>query len=634
MVSGTSSNVMRRRSESGTKIVLGPDWLSNSSSGSSESGNMRIRNGGTIGGRINDIGGTIEYSEQEKTPSVLTYHFQVVTGKNVASEVKSWPLMFESNGRYGIHTVGGMVGETVTETWFINIWKSSRKSISWEPERPVLGILSFEISRLMSKVVNLWQCLSDKQISRLREEVANSVGIQRLVSQYNDYLMDLAFAEIIGNLGSVANSVVMLGKKCTDVKYHNLENVFDDMDRIDPKWHKWQYKLKRMEKKVKKMERFVGATEQLFQELEVLVELEQGLVRVRGGADSGQVKLLEFQKKVAWQRQEVKNLREMSPWIRSYDYMVILLLRSLFTIIERIKYVYGINQIGNHEGCLIRSNSISALMQTPVYSSGINPLKFRSFSNLGLGGYKSKSKTRKSHYRSESSTFCGKEHTVKARRFAHAGFTGCMTGNSESPVVESYTPSCSGSFRPKVYFLNSKLRLLDAPPFTLGYAALALHYANIIILVEKLASSPHLISIDARYDLYNMLPATIRSCLRAKLKTFSRTLASSVYDDAFSAEWSLAIANILEWLSPLAHNMVRWQSERNFETRSLVLGSNVLLVQTLYFANQMETEAVIVELLMGLNYLSRFGREIDKKPLRELSCKRAYGRIADVMLVG
>ncbi|KAL0336972.1 UNVERIFIED_CONTAM: hypothetical protein Scaly_1972300 [Sesamum calycinum] len=523
-----------------------------------------------------------------------------------------------------------MVGETVTETWFGNLWKSSRKSISWEPERPVLGIMAFEISRLMSKVVNIWKCIADKQIVGLRQEFADSVGIQKLVSGDDDYLMDLALAEIIENLGSVFKSVVVLGKKCTEPVYHNLERVFDDASEIDRKWHGWRYKLKKMEKKVKKMERFVAVTEQLYQELEVLAELEQSLRRMGAGGDSGQVKLLEFQQKVVWQRQQVKNFREMSPWIRTYEYVIRLLLRSIFTIVERIKFVCGTKQSVIVEGrngyehvtndCLIRSSSISAFIQTSVYPSETNQSRFtvnlgRSFSNLGLGGDKSRSKNRKSHNRSHSSIFCGKHHQVKARILGPVGFTGCMTSTSKSLVVEN-TPSCSSSF-------SSKRCLLNAHPSTLGYAALALHYANLIILIEKLASSPHLISSDARDDLYAMLPASIRSSLRAKLKTFPRTLASSVYDAAFAAEWSSAVARILEWVSPLAHNMVRWQSERNFERQRLISGSNVLLVQTLYFANQVETEAAIVELLMGLNYLSRFGREFNQKPFQESSSSRA-----------
>lgn len=556
-----------------------------------------------------------------------------------------------------------MVRETTADTWFGNIWKNSRKSISWEPERPVVGILAFEISRLMSKVASIWQSLTDGRIVRLREEIANSVGIQKLVSEDVDYLMDLVLAEIVESLRSVAKSVVMLGKKCTNPVYHNLDRLFDDLVEIDPKWCGWQYKMKKMEKKIKKMERFVAATEQLYQELEVLAELEQSLRRMRAGADSGGVKLLEFQQKVVWQRQEVKNLREMSPWVRTYDYIVRLVLRSILTIVDTIKIVYGTKQNGNVEGCseydhissecLGRSNSISVVRQMSVYPSKSNSSRFpvplgRSFSNLGIGGDKSKSKNMKTHRRSESSLSSGKQHPVKARIFAPAGFTGCMTRGSESPVVDSCTPSCGNSDMsndvsliievkssrevPVMYggitsnkfsIFNSKRRLLDASASTLGYAALALHYANVIILIEKLASSPHLISLDARDDLYYMLPATIKSCLRAKLKTFSRTSASCFYDAAFAAQWSLALATILDWLSPLAHNMVRWQSERNFERQRLVCGSNVHLVQTLYFANRVETEAAIVELLMGLNYLSRFGR-INPKPFQESSCSQAY----------
>lgn len=231
------------------------------------------------------------------------------------------------------------MGGVLTESWFSNIWRSSRKSIALEPEKPVIGILAFEVSRLMSKLVYLWQCLDDRQIVRFREEVVNSIGIQKLVSDDDDYLMDLALAEILENFRIVAKSVTILGKKCADPINHNLERVFENPLDIDLNWNGWQYKQKKMERKVKKMERFVGATNQLFQELEVLAELQQSLRRMQAGAGLGQVKLLEFQQKVVWQRQEVKNLREMSPWVRTYDYIVRLLLRSIFTTVARIKHV-------------------------------------------------------------------------------------------------------------------------------------------------------------------------------------------------------------------------------------------------------------------------------------------------------
>ncbi|KAH6788256.1 hypothetical protein C2S52_007808 [Perilla frutescens var. hirtella] len=135
------------------------------------------------------------------------------------------------------------------------VFRSSSKRIYWEFERLVLGILAFEISRVMSNVVNIWQSVTDRQIVRLREEIANSVGIHKLVSEDDDYLMDLALAQIVENLICVGKSVATLRKKCADATYNNLESIFDDPSAIDPKWYGWQYRLKKMDRKVKKMEK-------------------------------------------------------------------------------------------------------------------------------------------------------------------------------------------------------------------------------------------------------------------------------------------------------------------------------------------------------------------------------------------
>ncbi|KAI5664851.1 hypothetical protein M9H77_24174 [Catharanthus roseus] len=544
-----------------------------------------------------------------------------------------------------------MGGETTAETWFSNLWRTSRKSNVSVPERGIIGVLTFEIVSLMSKLVNVWHCLEDEQVVRLKEEIVNSPGIQTFISEDNDYLMELAFAEIMENVGYVARAVVILGKRCADPMYHNLKKVFYDPIEIDLNWCGWEYRLKKMERKVKKMEKFVAATAQLYQELEVLAELEQSLRRVKANPDSSQVKLLEFQQKVLWQRQEVKNLREMSPWIRTHDYIVRLLLRSIFTIIERMKHVIGRNQgRAVEEGydleyssdkVLVRSNSVATFMQSSVHPSDNKLFKFRpghlgrSFSNLSLSHDRNRSSFRKAS---------------KSRMFAHVGpFKGCMTG-TDSPVLQSFTPSSSDVLKSdglsctdtvtmksmniqpvssstmsttRIFLFNFKHSLLTSPPSTLGSAALSLHYANIIILIEKLVSSPHLISLDARDDLYNMLTASIRSSLRAKLKVFSKTAASSVYDAALAAEWRLALSRILEWLSPLAHNMIKWHSERSFERQHMTPGASVLLVQTLYFANQIKTEAAVTELLMGLNYLSRFYKELSERPFPDSSCRRA-----------
>jgi hypothetical protein len=112
---------------------------------------------------------------------------------------------------------------------------------------------------------------------------------------------------------------------------------------------------------------------------------------------------------------------------------------------------------------------------------------------------------------------------------------------------------------------------------------------------------PHLISHDSRDDLYHMLPKNVRTALRSRLKAGVRK--EDGFDPDIAHDWKEALERILAWLTPLAHNMLRWQSEHNFEQQQVVNRSNVLLLQTLYFADQAKSEAIITELLVGLNYL-------------------------------
>ncbi|XVE61557.1 hypothetical protein DITRI_Ditri06bG0050100 [Diplodiscus trichospermus] len=550
--------------------------------------------------------------------------------------------------------------DMVIESWFGISWWNSGKSALESTDKVVLGILAFEVAGLMSKVVNLWHSLDDGEIAKLRGEITNSIGIRKLVSDDENYLMDLALNEIIDNFGNLAKSVARLGKNCTDPVYHHFEHFIDDPILSYIEWFGWEYHWKKMERKVKKMERFAAVTMQLTQKLEVLAEREQTLRRMQRNAKSNRVKLLEFQQKVMLQRQEVKNLREMSPWVRTYDYIVRLLLRSLLTIFKRMKNVFGANQVaaGNNgfdltnSYCLSHRNSFSSVMLSPVYPSDDYLCGFpsgplgSSFSKSVqvTGKHGTNSKHLRSHY--QFIALHGKQPLPKTKRSGLVGvvpFKKCMSAGSDSPNLESYKPVGSASMRfsdaytknidkinnsrmellPCSNEIYSKLsifetkRLLNAPKSTLGDAALSFRYANVIILIEKLVSSPHLIGLDARDDLYNMLPATLRKALRVKLKSNAKTSTSFIYDASLATDWSLALVRILTWLAPLAHNMIIWLCERNFEEQHVVSRSNVLLVQTLHFANRAKTEAAIIELLVGLNYVYRIERAHNAKALQD-----------------
>lgn len=524
--------------------------------------------------------------------------------------------------------------------------RSSWTSVA-ETDKPEIGILAFEVAGLMLKVVNLWHRLSEGEIFRLWKEIINSIGITRLVSEDNDYLMELVMNELIENLGYIAMSVVRLGKRSTNPIYHQLEQFYKDPIQNYCQWIGWEYRCKKMEKKVKKMERFVAITTQLSEELEVLAELEQTLRRIQVNAASNRVKLLEFQQKVMRQRQEVKNLRQMSPWVRTYDYIVRILARSLFTILERMKHVFGVNQMDCMEGgnrlqhkskdCLPRSQSFSILSNPLVHPSQSNISGFfsdvleRSISKPAIHAHKMNTNYKQQEDQ-RSSLLLGKHSYSKSKRLASfETFKGFMMAGSNSPIVQSCKPSVGGSMRLpptytktvdrvdetnvghiagnwiycKLFVFNMKSKLLNARVTTLGGASLDLQYANVIILIEKLGSSPHLIGLGARDDLYNKLPTNIRNSLRARLKSHTKKIASPVNNPALAVVWKLALENILDWLAPLAHNTMMWHSERNIEKQHEVARSNVLLVQTLYYANQAKTEAAITELLVGLNYLFR-----------------------------
>ena len=109
-----------------------------------------------------------------------------------------------------------------------------------------------------------------------------------------------------------------------------------------------------------------------------------------------------------------------------------------------------------------------------------------------------------------------------------------------------------------------------------------------------------------RDDVYQLLPLSLRLALRS-LKSFVKNLA--IYDAPLAHDWKEAIEKTLSWLAPMAPNMIQWQTERNFEQQQIVLRENVLLLQTLYFADREKTEAAICELLVGLNYICRYEQQ-------------------------
>ncbi|KAL0708980.1 hypothetical protein Bca4012_015958 [Brassica carinata] len=590
----------------------------------------------------------------------------------------------------------------VSETWFRNLLRFPKKhDQGGHRDKAVLGVLAFEVASLLSKLVHLWQSLSDKNVTRLRDEITRSTtGIKKLISEDDDFVVRLIRDEMMESIESVAKAVARLARKCSDPRLRSFESCFGEMMRTGADPHGWRYTWKKMDMKAKKMERFISSNASLYQETEILADLEQTVKRMVSSESAANDSVLEYKKKVTWKKHEVRNLRDVSLWNRTYDYTVLLLARSVFTVLTRTKHVFGIGYRGEEASDVSsvdsdfigRSQSVSTVLthlshqsesvgpprfasgplgrftgpasgsvptrsakmsdflsdslitQSPMsgplvaeknkrfkfYSGPLGKITSKSGPLIGMGKH-----NKKMGQTPERPSVSSAKKQMKSNRLTQVGpFKGCMVsqdginplsgrtrnGARSSNSAEHHIPN---SVHVENSAFPSRPKLSDAAPNTLGAACLALHYANVIIVIERFVASPHLIGDDARDDLYNMLPASVRTSLRERLKPYSKNLSSStVYDPGLAKEWTDAMAGILEWLGPLAHNMIKWQSERSYEHQSLVSRTHIVLAQTLFFANQQKTEAIITELLVGLNYVWRFGRELNAKALQECTSNR------------
>ena len=472
-----------------------------------------------------------------------------------------------------------------------------------------LGVMSLEASALLSRVAQLWHSLADDQIALLRDDVFRLEGVQRLVTGDRKFLSSLVLSEMLDALAGASRAAALLGRRCSGPALRALEQLLPDAvmaASADGAPRGWALSGKQMDRKAGKMERLAAATAQLCQEREILAEMERGLRREQANASvaSGGRSLIDLAHKVAAQRQAVKALREQSLWDRSHDFLLRLLARALFTIAVRIHSVFGghgRSRAASATRDLPRSYSDSAIppRSSPASSSELAARSGPIIGSAGEagrdlpplpGGLKSSNRTRWSVSRGPLFRGCsvsGKDFPLLPRRL--------------KPRKEIFDPPKANN-----NILDSNGKWVCTPsPTTLGASALALRYANIIILIEKLVEYPHLIGPAAKDQLYDMLPASLRAALRAKLKRQDASdPALAVYDPT---EWREAVAAILGWLSPLAHGTVSWQSERSFEQQQQQWPprANVLLLQTLHFADRSKTEAAMVELLVGLNYLCR-----------------------------
>ncbi|KAI3705836.1 hypothetical protein L1987_76080 [Smallanthus sonchifolius] len=364
------------------------------------------------------------------------------------------------------------------ETWLIKVKKTISQTFDSVRTTPPtktstinksrIRVLAFEVAGIMQKLTHMWRLLSDENIAHLQHQSTCLEGVCKIVSSKDAFLLALARAEMVENIRVLVKSVSHLSIRCEDSNLRRFETAFEVFANThhesdhDP--YGWVLNSKDIQTAIKKMERYVAATATLYNSQMDHQELTNTIK---------QQKILDHQQiNLHWQRQEVKYLKQKSLWNTSFDEVTSLLATTIFTLVSRIKLVFG---------------------------------------------------------------------------------------TKSSDIEENYNG-----------FFETNSKTLKPASNTLGYAGLSLHYANLIIVMEKMIRSPKLVGVDARDDLYSMLPNSIRSTLRGRLKGIGFTAS----DPVLAGEWRNALGMILGWLSPLAHNMIKWQNERSFEHQNLVPKTN------------------------------------------------------------
>lgn len=541
--------------------------------------------------------------------------------------------------------------------------EAPKKGNKKQEPKETIGILSFEVANVMSKTVILHKSLVDNEIVKLKGEIFNSDGIKALVSNDEDYLLELALAEKLDELNRVVEVVSRLGRKCSVPALQGFEHVYGDIVRGAIEVREMGFLVKDMEGMIKKMEKYVNSTAKLYGEMEVLGELEQAIKKFQRVQYEESRRA--FEQKLVCQKQDVRLLKDISLWNQTYDKVVELLARTVCTLYVRICHVFGRPVIRGEfasvsiSGAQFRSNGSSAHLkeecgiksgQIDVTFGNSGPIsralsKTYSYNHSGLieKGLADKKELSLSPqvasrrgdvalFRAENHFACGfgpgrllleclsvsssaskvddNDDDSVGHDDRNSQVSGCCSIASGVKRGNLHQSECYSRSLQGIVANNSKSgpknRLMTyTPQSTVGGSALALHYANVVIIIEKLLRYPHLVGEEARDDLYYMLPTSLKLSLKISLKSYIKDLA--IFDAPLAHGWKERLDQILKWLAPMAHNMIRWQSERNFEQQQqIVTRNNVLLLQTLYFADRAKTEAAICELLVGLNYICRY----------------------------
>ncbi|KAJ4759776.1 plant/protein (DUF668) [Rhynchospora pubera] len=486
---------------------------------------------------------------------------------------------------------------------------------------PIVGILSFELANALSRIASLYRSLSDSELVHLRTDPLSAHAVRLLVSPHEPYLLALILAEKLDELNRAAALASRLGRhRCTLPCLQGFEHIYSDLLSSNLMSPSSQLLKSDPVSLFRKIDRLTTSTVSLYTELESLTELEQTAKKLNQPANEEARRVLDS--KIRWRRSDIRRIRDASLWNRTYDEAILILARAVCAVHSRLCQVFG--EIPVVLECLFpepkrekRRISVSdQIMRSGLLPMDSGPIRFEPVNSIdfkkdGLRLNCGASPGRLFLECLSLSTSASWKDTCEDNFEDETWFSQTKTGPlvpfSGVPFSGDSALTKSGRITSRVRFGPKTQLTMLAPPSTIGGSGLALHYANIIIIVEKLLKYPHLVGEEARDDLYQMLPSSLRLALRKSLKSYAKSMA--IYDAFLAHDWKETVEKTLSWLAPMAHNMIRWQTERSIEQQQIITRGNVLLLETLYFADREKAESVICELLVGLNYICRYEQQ-------------------------
>ncbi|XP_076943683.1 protein PSK SIMULATOR 2-like [Bidens hawaiensis] len=174
------------------------------------------------------------------------------------------------------------------------------------------------------------------------------------------------------------------------------------------------------------------------------------------------------------------------------------------------------------------------------------------------------------------------------------------------------------AFEENVQSSTANKKVAHKKPETLGVAGLALHYANLVTQMDNIAARPISLPPNTRDNLYNGLPAKVKTDLRSRLQALNSKEVMTM--PQIKAE----MEKTLQWLVPVATDTTKahqgfgwvgeWANTGNEFGKKTGGSNNIIRLQTLYHADKQKMDRYILDLIIWLHRLISPVRFRDKVP--------------------